>query len=80
MEAQVTVQTIETSILVLLGSLFFPLLPLLGALSNLVTFYTKILLASYVLEPPRTRTSASRTSIMAYSLVAGACHSARHAK
>ena len=70
---QMMVQTMENGILVLLGSLYFPLLPALGMLGNVVTFSVRILLASYVFQPPKTRSSASRTSILAHLLMAGDC-------
>ena len=65
------VQTMENGILVLLGSLYFPLLPALGMLGNVVTFYVRIQLASCVFQPPKTRSSASRTSVLAHLLMAG---------
>ena len=68
---QVMVQTLENGILVLLGSLFFPLLPLLGMIGNVLTFYTRLLIAKYLNHPPKTRTSALRTSLITYLLMAG---------
>ena len=65
------VQTLENGILVLLGSLFFPLLPLLGMVGNVFTFYTRILMAKLLYHPPKTRTSALRTSLITYLLMAG---------
>ena len=68
---QVMLQTVENGVLVLLGSLFFPLLPALGAIGNIFTFYVRIAMAQWVCHPPKTRTSAARTSILAYFLMAG---------
>lgn len=64
-------QTVENGVLVLLGSLFFPLLPALGAIGNVFTFYVKLATALWVYNPPKTRTSVARMSILAYLLMAG---------
>jgi len=69
---QVMVQTMENGILVLLGSLFFPLLPLLGMIGNVFTFYVRALMSRHLYQPPKARTSALRTSIITYVLMAGA--------
>ena len=68
---QVMVQTLENGILVLLGSLFFPLLPLLGMIGNAFTFYTRIMMARFLHHPPKSRTSALRASLINYMLMAG---------
>ena len=69
--SQVMVQTTENGILVLLGSLFFPLLPLLGLVGNIFTFYVKVFMAHFLYHPPKSRTSALRTSLITYILMSG---------
>lgn len=64
-------QTVENSVLVVLGSLFFPLLPALGMVGNLFTFGVRVLLAGFVYHPPKLRTSAAKTAILAHLLMAG---------
>lgn len=68
---QAVIQVIEFEALVWLGSMYAPLLPILGVAANVVTFYTKKLLALFLYAPPVTRYSASRTSNMAYGLMLG---------
>ncbi|KAK9825842.1 hypothetical protein WJX81_002239 [Elliptochloris bilobata] len=63
------VTVVENQTLVWLGALYSPLLPVFGLLSNVIMFYTKLLLALVAYEPPHERYSVSRTSIMAYSLM-----------
>ena len=71
MWVQCVIAVINNAALVWLGSVFSPLLPVFGAMCNVITFYTKRTLAMWLYEPPTTNFSASRTSIMGYSLMLG---------
>lgn len=62
---------IENQVLVWLGSAMAPLLPLLGALSNVLHFTTQKLLAMHCFVPPLKPYSASRTSTIAHGLMLG---------
>lgn len=62
---------IETQALVWIGSVFGPLMPALGLLSNVLQFWTQTLLSKYVFAPPAKAYSASRTSNVAYGLMLG---------
>lgn len=65
-------QVIETQALVWIGSVFGPLMPVLGLLSNVLQFWAQKLLSMYVFTPPAKAYSASRTSNVAYGLMLGA--------
>ncbi|BDA42684.1 Transmembrane channel-like protein 7 [Coccomyxa sp. Obi] len=67
----VVIAIIDTEILVWLGSMYAPLLPLFGLLSNVVTFNTKRFLSLYLYTPPQERYSASRTNVVVYTLMLG---------
>ena len=68
---QVMVQSTENGILVLLGSLYFPLLPVIGLIGNLVTFYTRLSLSCFINDVPKVRTSGLQDSNFNYFLFAG---------
>ena len=68
---QVVLQVIETQALVWIGSVFAPLMPALGLLSNVTQFWSQKLLAMHVFTPPAKAYSASRTSNVAYGLMLG---------
>jgi len=70
---QVVLTVIENQVLVWLGAALAPLLPLLGALSNVLHFGTQKLLAMHAFVPPKKPYSASRTSTIAHGLMLGAC-------
>lgn len=63
---------VENQALVWLGAMYSPLMPIFGLVSNVIMFYTKLLLALVAYEPPHERYSVSRTSVMAYTLMLGA--------
>ena len=65
------VQTTENGVLVLLGAIFFPLLPALGIIGNVFTFYTQFMLARLVNDAPKLRTSALQDSCFNYILFGG---------
>ena len=67
-------RVIEGQALVWVGSVFAPLLPAVGLLSNVLHFYTQKLLATFLYQPPNNPYTASRTSNVAYSLMLGARH------
>jgi hypothetical protein len=68
---QVVIQIIDTEVLVWLGSMYAPLLPLFGLISNIVLFYTKKFLSLYLYTAPKERYSASRTNVVVYTLMLG---------
>ena len=68
---QITIQILEYSLLVWLGSLYAPLLPFFGVAANIAQFYVKKLLALYLYTPPKERYSASRTNVIVYCLMLG---------
>ena len=68
---QVVISIIDTEILVWLGSMYAPLLPFFGLLSNVVTFNTKRFLSLFLYTPPQERYSASRTNVVVYTLMLG---------
>ena len=70
--AQAIVTVVENQALVWLGAMYSPLMPIFGLVSNVIMFYTKLLLALVAYEPPHERYSVSRTSVMAYTLMLGA--------
>ena len=72
MLVQITIQILEYSLLVWLGSLYAPLLPFFGVAANIAQFYVKKLLALYLYTPPKERYSASRTNVIVYCLMLGA--------
>ena len=65
------IQIIDNEVLVWLGSMYAPLLPVFGLASNFVSFYTKKLLALYLYTPPKERYSSSRTNVLVYTLMLG---------
>ncbi|CAL8467662.1 g7200 [Coccomyxa elongata] len=65
----VVIAIIDTEIFVWLGSMYAPLLPFFGLLSNVVTFNTKRFLSLYLYTPPQERYSASRTNVVVYTLM-----------
>jgi hypothetical protein len=68
----VIIQVLDNQVLIWLGSLYAPLLPLFGLAFNVLTFYTKKFLSLYLYTPPKERYSASRTNVLVYSLMLGA--------
>ena len=66
---QVVIQVVENQALIWLGSMYAPLLPLIGLAAIIIAFYFKLFLAVYLHSPPTTRHSASRTSNLAYGLM-----------
>ena len=71
-ELQAVLQVIMTQALVWVGSVFAPLMPAVGLLSNILQFWTQSMLAMHVFTPPSKAFSASRTSNVAYGLMLGA--------
>lgn len=69
---QVVLTVIENQTLVWLGTGMAPLLPILGALANILHFYTQKLLAMHLYAPPEKAFSASRTSTIAHGIMLGA--------
>ncbi|EIE24638.1 hypothetical protein COCSUDRAFT_46890 [Coccomyxa subellipsoidea C-169] len=67
----VVIQIIDTEVLVWLGSMYAPLLPFFGLVSNIVLFNTKKFLSLYLYTPPKERYSASRTNVLVYTLMLG---------
>ncbi len=68
---QITIQILDYSLLVWLGSMYAPLLPFFGVAANVAQFYVKKLLALYLYTPPKERYSASRTNVIVYCLMLG---------
>ena len=71
MPLQMMVQTSENGMLVLLGSMFFPLLPALGIIGNVFTFYVRLAVAFYINDAPKMRTSGLQHSTFHFFLFAG---------
>jgi len=67
-------QILDNQVLVWLGSVYAPLLPIFGLLSNVTTFYTKKFLSLHLYTPPKERYSASRTNVIIYSCLLGVSH------
>ena len=68
---QITIQVLDYSLLVWIGSMYAPLLPFFGVAANVAQFYVKKLLALYLYTPPKERYSASRTNVIVYCLMLG---------
>ena len=58
--------------LVWLGALYAPALPLFGLATNLLTFQVQRGLALTLYTPPKEHYSASRTNVVIYTLLLGA--------
>ena len=71
MLVQITIQVLDYSLLVWIGSMYAPLLPFFGVAANVAQFYVKKLLALYLYTPPKERYSASRTNVIVYCLMLG---------
>ncbi|CAL5219565.1 g1422 [Coccomyxa viridis] len=69
--ATITIQVLDYSLLVWIGSMYAPLLPFFGVAANVAQFYVKKLLALYLYTPPKERYSASRTNVIVYCLMLG---------
>ena len=70
--AQLVIGIMDNQVLVWLGALYAPALPLFGLAANLLTFHVKRTLALYLNTPPKEHYSASRTNVIFYTLLLGA--------